>query len=235
MMKKTLAVLMCVCVLLTSVVAWAEEDSSDAKTILFRKINWGTSFTEVLSKLPEELKFSDLREDSNYTVAGTMTDDRSDYFDGHVVGSTYARSSSLKEMKVAGYELAGLRLRFAWVPGENGLIVEDNDHTALFYAEYEIEPKDLDAVYADLTAKLTSLYGEPASTKSSGLTIDCKYTIWNGADGTMLVLVSKKYSSGSKNIYIRYGTTEGDTWLQNAYQALILQESIEAASNVDGL
>lgn len=234
-MKKIIAILLFACALITCCSAFAEETVAGPTTILFREIEWGSSLPEVLSKLPDEIKFGSLDSDSSYHVEGTMTDDGNAYFDGHVVGYTYARSSSLKGIKVAGYELTGLKLRFAWVPGEDGLIVEDDKNTALFFAEYEIEPKDLDAVYADLTTKLSSIYGEPDSTKTSGSIIDYQYTIWNGENGTMLVLVSEAYSSGSKNIYIRYGTTEGNTWLQNAYNALILQETIEAASNIDGL
>lgn len=203
--------------------------------ILFRGIDWGASYSEVITQLPAEMKFTNLASDSNYTVSNSMLGESKDYFDGHVVGYTYARSSSLDGINIAGYELAGLRLRFAWVPGDDGLIVEDNDHTALFYAEYEIAPKDFDAAYTDLTANLTSLYGEPAATKTDGFIIDETYTVWYGGNETMLVLLSKEYSSGSKEILIRYGTTEGDEWLQNAYDALILEETLEAASNVDGL
>lgn len=230
-MKKILIALVCVLGLVAA--AFAEENES--APILFRQIQWGSSFAEVLEKLPENLRFYDLKTDSNYSVSGTMTDDRNAYFDGHVAGYTYARSSSLDGMKVAGYDLSGLRLRFAWVPDDDGLIVEDANHTALFFAEYEISPKDLDVVYADLTTKLTSLYGEPAATKTDGFIITEKYTIWHGGNGTMLVLLSKKYSSGSTEILIRYGTTEGDSWLQDAYNALILKETLDAASNIEGL
>lgn len=232
-MKKIISVLLSICMLVACYSAFAEE--ANGKPILFREIEWGSSLPEVISKLPTEIKLNNLRPDSSYHVEDAMTDGQKNYFDGHVVGYTYARSSSLEGIKVAGYELSGLRLRFAWVPDENGLIVEDDNHTALFFAEYEIEPKDLDAVYADLTTKLSSIYGEPVSTKTSGSIIDYVYTVWNGGNGTMLALVSEVYSSGSKNIYIRYGTTEGNTWLQNAYNALILQETMEAASNIDGL
>ncbi len=233
-MKKLLAILI-VCLLTFSAIFPVFAEETSLKPILFRGIEWGSSYSDVLAALPAEIKFYDLQTDSNRTVSNYMLDESEGYFDGHVVGYTYARSSSLDGIKVAGYELAGLRLRFAWVPGNDGLLVEDNIHTAFFFAEYEISPKDLDAAYADLTAKLTSLYGEPAATKTDGYIIDETYTVWYGGNNTMLVLLSKKYSSGSKEILIRYGTTDGDEWLQEAYEALILKETLDAASNVEGL
>lgn len=233
-MKKVSSILV-VCLLMFLSVYSVSAEEVTLSPILFRGIEWGTSYSEVLTKLPTEMKFYDLKSDSNYTISNSMLGESKDYFDGHVVGYTYARSSSLEGIKVAGQELSGLRLRFAWVPGDDGLIVEDNDHTALFFAEYEIAPKDLDSAYADLTMKLSSLYGKPTATKTDGYIIDETYTVWYGGNKTMLVLLSKKYSSGSKEILIRYGTTEGDEWLQKAYDALILKETLEAASNVDGL
>lgn len=224
-----------ICLLMFTCFHTVSAEEAALNPILFRGIEWGTSYSEVLAKLPAKMKFYDLKSDSNFTISSSMLGESKGYFDGHVTGYTSARSSSLEGIRVAGYELSGLRLRFAWVPGNDGLIVEDNDHTALFFAEYEISPKDLDSVYADLTKKLTSLYGEPAATKTDGFIINETYTIWYGGNKTMLVLLSNEYSSGSKEILIRYGTTEGDEWLQKAYDALILKETLEAASSVDGL
>ena len=48
-------------------------------------------------------------------------------------------------------------------------------------------------------------------------------------------MYSEVYPSGSKGIEIRYGTLDGDEWMQQAYDALIKQESIDAATNIDGL
>lgn len=232
---KKFFVFLAACILILSFACAASAENTVTEPILFRGIEWGSSFTDVMNQLSSDMRFYDLRSDSSYTVSASMLGETKGYFDGHVVGSCNARSSSLKDIKVAGYELSGLRLRFAWVPGEDGLIIEDNNHTALFFAEYEISPKDLDAAYSDLTAKLSSLYGQPSATKTAGSIISEEYTVWYGGNNTMLVLVSRDYQSGSKEILIRYGTIEGDVWLQNAYNALILKETLDTASNVDGL
>lgn len=231
-MKKLTVVFLACLILFCTTVVLAE---TAATPILFRDIEWGSTYNEAQKGLPDNVKLYDLDADSSYLVEEMMTDERRNYFDGHVAARANARSSSLRGIKIAGYELSGLTMCFAWTPGTDGLIVEDAAHTALYYAVYEISPKDLKAAYADLTTKLSSIYGEPVSTKESGTIIDQKYTIWNGADNTMLVLLSKEYSSGSTEIEIRYGTTEGNIWLQQAYDALILKETQEAASSVDGL
>lgn len=233
LMKRFLAVLISSILIFGTCRVFAETEE-DAP-ILFRDIEWGVSLPDALQGMPEGAKFFDLESDSSYTVAGMMLDEHDQYFDGNVSGYVSARSSSLEGVEIAGYELSGIRLRFALVPDENGMLVEDDSHTKLYYAMYEISPKDVDAAYADLVTKLSSLYGNPASTKDAGYSIEQKYTTWYGADNTMLVLLSEKFSSGSSEIEIRYGTTDGDAWLQEAYDALVKQESINAASNVEGL
>lgn len=234
-MKKFLTVF-ATCLLILASVCVASAEESATKPILFRGIEWGSSYTEVLAQFPAEIRFFNTSYDgTSYNVRYKMLDESRHYYDGNVSRKASAYSSSLENLNVAGYELSDLDLCFAWIPGDDGLIVEDDDHTALFFAEYEISPKDLDAAYSDLTAKLSSLYGEPVSTKTSGFTIKETYTVWYGGNNTMLVLLKEEYSSGSKYIKIRYGTTDGDTWLQTAYDALILKESLETVSNIDGL
>ncbi len=232
-MKKSFVLVLAIALLSFAGFAFAE--STEKEPILFRDNKWGASLPEVLKSFPAELKFDNLRSDSAYRVEYSLYEEGRDYYNGHVVGNVSARSSSLKNFKVAGYEVTGIRLRFAWVPGEDGLIVEDETNTALYYAMYEITPKDLKTVYEDLVKKLSSIYGDSAFIKTDNLVINYKYTVWQGGDGTLVSLVSKEYSTGSNYIEIRYGTLKGNSLLDAAQNALALKETLDAATSTDGL
>lgn len=216
-------------------VALAETEVEKDTPILFRDIEWGASLPEALDGMPEGVKFFNIEPGTSVTVYGEMFDTHNFHLDGDIIGYVSAMSSSLEGIKIAGYELSGIIMRFAFVPDEDGLLIQDDQHTKLYFAQYKLSPKDLDAAYADLTEKLSSLYGEPDSVTSENYLVDKNYTAWEGADNTILVLYSEVYPSGSKYIEIRYGTLDGDEWMQQAYDALIKQESIDAVSNIDGL
>ncbi len=216
-------------------VALAETEAEEDAPILFRDIEWGVSLPEALEGMPEGVKFFNIEPGTSLTVYGEMFDTYNFYLDGDIIGYVSAMSSSLEGIKIAGYELSGIIMRFAFVPNEDGLLIQDDQHTKLYFAQYKLCPKDLDAAYTDLTEKLSALYGEPDSVTSENYLVDKNYTAWEGADNTMLVLYSEVYPSGSKGIEIRYGTLDGDEWMQQANDALIKQESIEAVSNIDGL
>lgn len=232
-MRRLVSLILAILLMINSGLVLAEETKE--APILFRDNKWGDSLPSVLKSFPSDVSFYGISADSAYQVENTIYDAAGSYFDGHVCGYINARSSSLKGMKVAGYEVTGITMRFAWVPNENGLIIEDDSHTALYYAEYEISPKDPDAVYTDLVAKLSTLYGDIDYTQEDGFIIKEKYSVWFGGDGTIVALVSEEYSSGNSDIEIRYGTTAGNDLLQTAYNALILKEKLDAASDTSGL
>jgi hypothetical protein len=232
-MKKIIVLMIMCFMFLTTNLVVAETVAETP--ILFRSNQWGATLPTVLKSFPSEVRFYDINADSSYVVEEMLLGEGSQYFDGHVCGYVSARSSSLDNMTVAGYEVTGILMRFAWVPDENHLIVEDNDHTALYYAEYTISPKDPAAVLADLKTKLSSIYGDVDATKSDGIIIKDDYSIWYGGDNTLIALVGRDYGSGSYKIEIRYGTIKGNEMLQTAFDALILQETLNVASDTDGL
>lgn len=229
-MKKFMSMLLIL--LLFASFATAETTESP---ILFRNNEWGSSFATVQSSFPEEIRFYDLDKDSAYTVEAKLIDEWGDYYNGDVCLHTSARSSSIEGMKVAGYEISDISLYFARVPDENGLLVDDDSYTSLYYASYEITPKDPEAALADLREKLIGLYGEPSDEDESDSYIARKYTLWRGANDTIVLLVGSDYGSGSYKIEIRYATLEGNQMLQTALDALAKQEKLDAASNTDGL
>lgn len=235
-MKKVFAFLLTLALLLTSCVAFAGDEY--AEPILFRGVEWGSSFEDVVKVLPDGVKMRDPKINEYWYPMSDMMYDESGWgnqLKGELGCYAYARSSSLKGVKVAGYEIDELYLYFIFKQDSSGKLVKDAAHTAFYYGYYKLEPKDPDAVYDDLVNKLSSLYGDVDEEKSSSSIIDDKMALWNGADGTMVSIFRQDYSSGSHYIYIKYGFAGGDDLMQEAYEAVVREETEGAASNTDGL
>jgi len=235
-MKKAVLFLLASVLLLTSCSAFAGEEY--AEPILFRGVEWGVPYSIVQKALPDGIKMYDLKKTEYwYPMTDMMYDGNGwgNQLKGELGCYTYAKSSSVKETKVAGYAIDNLYLYFIYLPDENGKIIRDDNHTAFIYGCYKLEPKDPDAVYDDLVSKLTSIYGDVDEEKSNSSIIDDKMCLWNGKDGTMVSVFRQDYSSGTHEIYIKYGFMGGDDLMQNAYEALVREETENAASDIDGL
>ncbi len=222
-----------------SVTAYAtegKEENEYEKPILFRNAEWESPYDEVLKVLPDGVKMYGISGlDYWYKIEDRMYSESGDTYKAELGCYSSASSSSLKDAKVAGYEIAGLYLYFVYLPGEDGILVKDKDHTALIYAYYKLEPKDPDAVYADLVSKLTSLYGDVDLHQEKDPYISYEQNLWYGAEGTMVSLVREDYPSGNHYIYIKYGFSGADDLMESAYDAVVLEETLNAASNTDGL
>ena len=233
-MKKGVALAVALVLMLISSIGLA--DVYD-KPILFRNTEWGSSYAEVQASLPEGVRMYSLSEREYWhPIEDTMFDESSwDYYKAELGCYAYSQSSSMKSVKVAGYEVSSIYLFFVYEVGSNGLLIKDDAHTSFIYAYYKLEPKDPDAVYADLITKLTSLYGDVDVHQKKTPYISYELNLWYGADGTMVSIVREDYPSGSHYIYIKYGTKSADDLIKAAYDAVVLEESLNAASNTDGL
>lgn len=237
MTKKMLTLVLALTMLLGIVVS-AHADEEYGEPILFRGAAWGASYPDVLKVLPDGVKMRDLDIKEYWYPMLDMMNEGNSY--GNQVKAeigcySYARSSSLKGVKVAGYEIEQLYLYFIFVPDESEKLIKDEAHTAFISGQYKIEPKDPDAVFDDLVSKLTSLYGDVDIEESKTGIIDKKMALWKGADGTMVSVFRQDYSSGTHEIYIKYGSLVGDELIKNAYDAAVREENEGAASNTDGL
>lgn len=234
-MKKLFALALMICLVCAIALSATAESKKDV-SITFRGINWGIPVTQIDSKMPEGVRlYAPEVSDGFRSVEYFLYDGNDDYYKGAVGYSVQARSSSLENMKVAGYEVSSMYMYFACVPGSDGLPTGNQEDSAFYAAYYKLEPKDADAAYDDLVTKLTGLYGDVFATYEKSPYISYKYTVWKGADGSMVSLEKEDYPSGSHYIYIKYAAGNGEELLKNAYQALVLQESHDAASNTDGL
>lgn len=233
-MKKVVTLVLALIMVLASTSALAQYD----KPILFRGVEWGVTHNEAVKSLPAELNWWALDVSSSvYPVEHALYDEGRDYFNGEVGGYVSPRSSSIGKanLTVAGYAVDDVTLRYAFIPNADGTLSKSSDTAKLYYAYYKLDPKDPDAAYADLTTKLTTLYGDPDRSFTKSPYISYEYTIWYGADDTVLCLEREDYPSGSHYIYIKYATLKGNEWLSTAYDALVYEETKNAGSNLDGL
>ncbi len=215
--------------------SYASSDQENPKRyISFRDTPWGASYEEAVANLPKGIRMTNLDEDWAASVGNAMYEADKNVYRGYVCANTSARSSSLDGVKVAGYDVSNIHLCFAFVPNEKGLLEKDAEHTALYFAYYKLAPKNVDAAYEDLLAKLSSVYGEVDNTNYAGYTVLSTYNTWFGKDGTLVTLEKKDYGDYAY-IYIKYAFLGGNDLLQAAYDALVLEESLSSASNVDGL
>ena len=158
-MKRILASLFALIMVFTTSICFADTYENP---ILFRNAKWGSSYSEVLTVLPADVKMYSPKISEYWRLSGDMMFDEGswDYFKAELGCYSYSQSSSMKNVKVAGYDVDTIYLYFLYDNGSDGLLVKDEAHTSLIYAYYKLEPKDPDTVYADLVAKLTSLYGD---------------------------------------------------------------------------
>ena len=205
------------------------------KPILFRGIDWGSNYNYAIKAFPPQIEMSSLNDSEYwYRIEDYLYKKSGNSRDGVIGARSNAYSWDISGLKVAGYEVDEIELLFTYLPGESGLLSKAASDTALIYAEYKLKPKDADAAYTDLTNKLTALYGDIDATNSDSFFIEYNQNEWFGADGTKVSLVSESHSSDTY-IYIKYAFDGANELMDNAYNALILEETQNAASNTDGL
>jgi hypothetical protein len=193
-----------------------------ADEILFRNLPWGSTLTSVTETTG--FKFTKIHGESykTYSVDAVLHGDydglKFEYTDINLIANV--RSPS-KEQNVAGFTTSDMVLYFAYIPDDGTMVYED-DHTALYGARYIFEPTDIDGMAADLMRKLSSLYGEPTKKSSDSDWMNNKYvhTYWEGDNNTVVVLREQHADSTSTlyhdEIQIGYAWRNGDIMLQDA-------------------
>lgn len=200
-------------------------------SILFRGIAWGIPATELEDELG--LKLDDF---STFHAAETVA--RFLYDDGDLMNAPvrmYSGAKSLKGVKVAGYGLIGLFVYCVYVPGADGLLSEKLEDTSFIEAQYTINVRNKETTYFDIVSKLTELYGASEKMWSTGRSDIYTYNLWRAKDRSMVCASEHKYSDGAISIEIKYASGDADNLIEDAYNAFLYTESINAESNKDGL
>ena len=180
--------------------------------IRFRGLAWGCTLEDLVSQACVE--------DTN-TSSGSAHDVA--YFlygeaDKHKYVTDIVRRKGLPITEAAGYELDGAYLYFVKEPDKNGNVVSaDAARLKLIYGEYVVKTMG-SGVFDDITAKLTSLYGDVDFTYETeegnwkGKKAKRTSNVWYGANGTM---VSVSYFVGWGTT-INYSYEGADELLKNA-------------------
>lgn len=185
--------------------------------ILFRKLPWLADFKEV-DLLTNDLQIEvDKKEKDPFTINDICISDEYDGVDFDYDDLGFICRSANK-VKVAGYTSTETNLFFSYHLSEEKP-EKSIDDALLYGAQYVIEPKDISEAAADLIAKLSSQYGEPAKEYKIETPIK-KFSIsmWYGKDNTAVVLnksVSLISSFYKDSIIISYVYLKGDDLLHN--------------------
>ena len=225
--RVTMLLVVCMLVILSCTPALA--DGKDGQ-ILFREIPWGSTYNEVISRLPNGIEMkSPVGVYHWYPLHEVMSFDtgigKTAWTDLGFLSQTEENATA--GMKVAGYDVSQIHLYFAYLPDASGKLPRDDAHTAFFCGYYTIHPIDVDVVYEDLKSKLTSLYGACTEDNSN-------LCFWYGANDTMLSLARFRSNFGSNTIYIVYGYA-GNDWILDAYEIETYVETENPSSSTEGL
>lgn len=219
-MKKILAVLMAMLMLTSAGIALADVDTA----ITFQGISWGSSVLDVIDALLDsgiavvQEAWSGQDFQVLLTDGALLTPEAGEYFHYNQDAKMYEVESNnnnylskfepyfflqyAPDKTIAGYGIKGIDFSF----------VQQGDETRLMTVQVKLDWQDTKAAYADLQAKLTSVYGEGKQTTWAGI---FDYYIWNGADNSMVML------DGSQNsLKLYYGANDAEAWLSAAEAAV---------------
>lgn len=229
-------------ILLTSLMlssAFFIQCHAEEKEILFKDIPWGTSYKEAKNILSDNDWYV-MHHDhmKTYSVDDILLGDYEGIDFDNAGFNMVAYPFSNNEIDVAGYTTSNLCLYLAF-PVIDGKLIQDEENAMLYGARYEFEPEDFEKMYDDLTSKLSSLYGEPASLEEETDWLDIKTicTVWEGSNGTYVSLVGEDVDEEADlwddSLCISYAWRGGDDLLTTASEAL-KNEALEKEASVYG-
>lgn len=129
--------------------------------------------------------------------------------------TVYTRLRSI-EKKIAGYDVQSISLLFA----------HDNKQTQLISIQILFDTEDQQALWDDLTAKLTSLYGNKEELPSGD-----QYHVWFGANQSAILLCAE-----SQKTMLYYGTTNAESIINSYLSELVEQnDTVADPTDVSGL
>lgn len=220
-MKRCFMFLMIFTLCISIITQCMAEEKENKEPIVFRGLEWGSSWPVVEKTLSDQLKYNHRSLWDNWETAEFYiyyNQDKKWYSETLgvlVVLSPVNRS----EFKVAGYSVKETGVYFIYTPDEkSGLLVYDDEHTALVRGYYRIKSETPVIVYEDLVKKMTALYGQPEY-EHGGSGNKIVTPVWRGEGGTM---VSVQLEESLQQVYIRYSYSGANDLMQTAHDALLL-------------
>ena len=211
-----------------------------ADEILFRSIPWFGDYNTVTSALQDAPIVWKAPESELGKYVLDEVEERSSNYDRNYQ-CTYTVTSNKKQssLKVAGYDVATVKLYFAYTANANGEIDRKVENTSFYLARYTIEPADYEVASGDLLEKLTGIYGTPKKVENSNecASGNATYYRWEADNDSFVVLTREDTSfSGEPDIYIYYGNNKG-TDLIKACEAILKKAEANSLKDAgsDGL
>ena len=214
--------------------------------ILFNEIPWGSSYTLSKEKMKSTDRYlSDLAIARTYLLTrfvcgnkpGKLSPEgQMQYIVDDKIGADIGGASVVDngDKTVAGYTIKSCSMYFIGVLKDEKYAFSEDD-SALYAATYVIENSNVQSVREDLITKISSIYGEPDSTRyMEPDSMEQEYIYWYGANDTVLVLTS----NNSGKITISYVWLGGEELLNAALNSTNKKESEESVygnGNTDGL
>lgn len=225
--------------------------------ILFRGIPWETNAIDVRMKLAGDGMISSGHKIDNddYIYAWKIAEDME--IESHA-GANIAIYDFPSTFSVAGYLLASAQIYCPYGYTESN-VDRTIEGTKFMLAEMTFEVSDIELVFADLTNKLTALYGKPEevvdnngyivfSSDRSNYTRYNTWMIWYGTNNTG-VFLHKAYTMDDGSTIVKnpelklvYGKTDGIQYLEHMTEAAKNEKKVQDrllqqqnANNTDGL
>ena len=231
-MKKILAILLALCIFLTST---AIADTTDP--IVFHGIPWGISIDEVAAILKDkgipidadefyldadmQLWTYDFGDNWQYTTEKT----------GHRIVSTFWYD----DVKIAGYNIRSIEI-YAHYDITDDVLKKETGNSKYYMASiwFDISDELAMPAYSDLSEKLSALYGTGAEDTVSSRTMEYTYTVWYGANDTAACLYR---SEGEEYQFVNlmYGHKNIEETLQKVRQMVINSQVQSIENDITGL
>lgn len=218
---KAILCLLLVCILFPLCPAFA--DDVYPEPILFRDIPWGTPANQALRALPEGAKIPLYVRNERWhrTESWLLTGEKSkDDYQGEIGCYCYVTSATIDKVRFEGYQASDLYMYFLYGFDDEGKVTHSLKKTSLIRGAYYIEPEKPAEAFADLTEKLTVLYGDVDGHQTLTDKSSYEQYIWKGAEGTVVSLVLKEDSKGRYRIMVKYTYLDADKDMETILNAL---------------
>ena len=200
------------CLLAMFLILWTSS-SAESKEILFRGLEWGTSYTKAADALKNDGISLGWKSDFKAKSMKTIIMDDYDFFD-FPVGYYITKNYKSKRISVAGQEIDNLYLYFAYTDE-----LQTPENARLIGAKYEFKAADINTFQENFIRKLCSLYGDDYQKEEEHFIFDNVWYTWTDASGNTVCLQTHIFDSNYaiKDIYLWYSFGNGADLILDAY------------------
>ena len=207
-----------------------------SKAYTFMNIPWGTELSD-LKPILSDLGFLDFYE-SEYTALLDWNFKSKIYLSNELpyteVGKDVKCYSFKDGFNIAGYEVDKIETSFLF-SHDSKTVDKSKSELVQVCIDFKVfNPYD---VFSDLKAKLSSLYGTPASYKQNDSIMAEECAVWLGSDNTGIALIMAVNARNSNffSVNLYYGKTNGDSLIADIKKVLSNQAVSNAQGNFFGL